>query len=335
MIDIFISHSGDDSELAKMTVDLIRAAYNISPKKIRCTSVDGYRLPTGINFNDRLRAEAIESTAFIALLSKSAMQAVYVVFELGARWAAQKPMLPLLVPDESFDVLEGPIADLNVMDMSSEGQLLQFVEDLGTALNLQPNSTSSYMAKIKDITNYMSPSRVNNINATSQFKTSGNSSPNPQDSLDDNTESILRQHCSQRHPNNFELQAYCQQKQREAAQKLKQGSPKNIPKPIFNQIRSDAAAKYPTNFELRAYTEQKQVDAYLKLNPINSPLKISSPEMQKTRQDLQPKFPIRQQFTELDQDEFLENSYNIIVAYFKSELNKLESRYDHIQVKLR
>ncbi|WP_041555413.1 toll/interleukin-1 receptor domain-containing protein [Nostoc sp. PCC 7524] len=57
MIKIFISHSSIDKELVSKLVELFRASLNIPSREIRCTSLDGYRLPGGANFNDQLRQE--------------------------------------------------------------------------------------------------------------------------------------------------------------------------------------------------------------------------------------------------------------------------------------
>ncbi len=53
MIDIFISHSSADKEITKTLIDLLRSAIpSISPDRIRCTSVPGYRLPGGADADD-------------------------------------------------------------------------------------------------------------------------------------------------------------------------------------------------------------------------------------------------------------------------------------------
>lgn len=45
MIKVFISHSSKDVELVSKLINLFRDALNISPSEIRCTSIEGYRLP--------------------------------------------------------------------------------------------------------------------------------------------------------------------------------------------------------------------------------------------------------------------------------------------------
>jgi len=66
---IFISHSSADSELAKLILELLRLALSISPTEIRCTSVDGYRLPGGANVDDTLKNEVLNTDILIGLIS--------------------------------------------------------------------------------------------------------------------------------------------------------------------------------------------------------------------------------------------------------------------------
>src|SRR5437762_5967682 len=92
MLKLFISHSSDDSELARRVVVLVSTALNLPAVAIRCTSVDGHRLPAGANTNDQLRQEVHDSVAFIGIVSQSSIRSMYVLFELGARWGAgEKP----------------------------------------------------------------------------------------------------------------------------------------------------------------------------------------------------------------------------------------------------
>ena len=56
-IQLFISHSSADVDVAAALIDLLRSALNLPATAIRCTSVDGYRLPGGADTNAQLRRE--------------------------------------------------------------------------------------------------------------------------------------------------------------------------------------------------------------------------------------------------------------------------------------
>ena len=64
---VFISHSSADVEIAKRIIKLLRVSLNLQPNDIRCTSVDGYKLPVGINTDETLKIEVHQSTAFIGM----------------------------------------------------------------------------------------------------------------------------------------------------------------------------------------------------------------------------------------------------------------------------
>src|SRR5262245_39952333 len=110
--EIFISHSSQDIELAKLLVGLLRAALNVPAKQIRCTSVDGYRLRGGADIDERLRCEILGATVLIGLLSPASADSQYVLFELGARWGAGRPLIPLIAPGFKPDSMRGPITGL-------------------------------------------------------------------------------------------------------------------------------------------------------------------------------------------------------------------------------
>jgi len=161
---IFISHSSEDVALATLLIDLIRAALNIPAAQIRCTSVDGYRLPIGANTNEQLRREVHETKAFIGIISPASSRSAYVMFELGARWGAERHLSPVLAPGVDASILRGPIAGLNALRADRLPELLQLVDDLGAQLDLRPGSAASYH-NIADRITQLAPARESNIAA--------------------------------------------------------------------------------------------------------------------------------------------------------------------------
>ena len=135
-VAIFISHSAKDEVLAKALVELLRAALNIPANKIRCTSVNGYRLPAGASIDDQLRQEVHESQAFIGLITPSSMASTFVLFELGARWGAGRHLVPLLGGGADSSFLRGPLGTLNALTCDDAGQIHQLVDDFANLLSV-------------------------------------------------------------------------------------------------------------------------------------------------------------------------------------------------------
>jgi hypothetical protein len=150
-IKLFISHSSNDSELAAQVVDLMRAALNLPASTIRCTSVDGYRLPGGADTDEQLKIEVRDSEAFVGIVSDRSVQSMYVLFELGARWGAAKHLLPLLAPGTSTSVLQGPLSGLNALRADAQAQLHQLVSDVGRVLGVRPENPAAYQKQINQI----------------------------------------------------------------------------------------------------------------------------------------------------------------------------------------
>jgi hypothetical protein len=118
--------------------------------QIRCTSVDGYRLPAGVDTNERLRGEIRSAKIVIGVLTPNSISSTYVLFELGARWGAGLPMITLLagvVPED----MRGPHTVLNALSCETDAQLIQLVEDVGTLLHLPRQSASSYLVQAQTV----------------------------------------------------------------------------------------------------------------------------------------------------------------------------------------
>jgi len=143
-IRLFISHSSAEKLFVEHLIELIRAALNLSSSQIRCTSINGYRLPVGVNTDEQLRREVHEADAFIGVISRQSLNSIYVVFELGARWGAGRSLSPVLVPGTKSEILGGPLASINALSAGDRAQLYQLVENLGQVLDIKPEMPAVY-----------------------------------------------------------------------------------------------------------------------------------------------------------------------------------------------
>lgn len=249
-LDIFISHSSADASLAEQLIHLLRNSLQLSSEVIRCTSVDGYRLPAGADTDDHLRREVLEAPVFIALISEESIRSAYVLFELGARWGARRQLIPLLAPDAGPEVLRGPIASLNALQCDSRAQLQQLVRDCAATLGVEPDTPDSYDSFIARI-----------LEGVSTVALEQPGPDDPHGSLQ-NAERIIMEHCESEWPNDYRMREHCEDQQRQALAQLRSGVPNDIPPEIFNQIRDRAQLEWPTDFRMRLYAERQQLQAY-------------------------------------------------------------------------
>lgn len=143
-LEIFISHSAADSDLAEALIELIRAALEVPQSRIRCTSVDGYRLPGGVSTDEELQREVRSARVLIALLTPTSLKSPYVLFELGARWGAGLRLIPVLGKGISPGDLRMPLSALNALTCASGPQIHQLVADCGAAIGRKLNPPAGY-----------------------------------------------------------------------------------------------------------------------------------------------------------------------------------------------
>jgi hypothetical protein len=80
------------------------------------------------------------------------------------------------------------------------------------------------------------------------------------------TEPVISKHCTERHPDNFEMRAYCLKSQREGVLKLREPFPSDIPTAARETILDLCEKKNPSNFEMRAYCQKNQIAGYREIN---------------------------------------------------------------------
>jgi len=155
LLDVFISHSSQDKTVVKLLIDLIRISLPIRSEKIRCTSVDGYKLPAGALTDEQLKKEVNGCKVLIGIISSNSINSAYVLFELGARWGQSKPMFPIVADRRGVELLEGPLKSINALDISKPAQLHQLINDLSKFLKIKSESAAVYQDKLEKVVDYI------------------------------------------------------------------------------------------------------------------------------------------------------------------------------------
>ena len=139
---IFISHRHKDQKVARQLIDLLKAAFHISPGDIRCTSVPGYKLAVGSQSADSLQTDLIGAEIVMGLIGPDTSESDYVLFELGASWGLRKPTFPLRLAGATFQHVPEVLREKSSLLLQDVTQCLQLVEDVGRVSSL-PRKTIS------------------------------------------------------------------------------------------------------------------------------------------------------------------------------------------------
>lgn len=273
MIKLFVSHSSEDTELAALLVQLIATALVMRSQDIRCTSVDGYRLPGGSDADQQLRDEILAAECFLGVISPQSLASAYVLFELGARWGAKRHLVPVLAPGLKPQALKGPLRGLNALSCDSMAEVHQLISELAALLNTQIESPAAYQRQLEALVYYATTSEapVDPVSPQGSVKAGQAARPSAtrlRRSEDDYAASdeIIAQHCEREWPDDFAMREYCVNQQRDAVDKLRQGRPSDIPDDVFQQIRRKCAREWPDDFAMRQYSENQQISAYRSLH---------------------------------------------------------------------
>jgi hypothetical protein len=147
---VFISHSSKDEKLVMALVELLKTGLGLLANQIRCSSVDGNRLPVGVNTESKLREEVNAAKVVIGLITHSSLSSNFVMFELGARWGANLFLAPLVAGIRAGE-LSGPLRLLNALSANSEPQLCQLLADISKPLGLTLQDTSAYLRHVMEV----------------------------------------------------------------------------------------------------------------------------------------------------------------------------------------
>lgn len=150
-IDIFISHSSQDRDVANALINLLRAALNLPSHKIRCTSVPAYMFDAGTPIDEQIRIEVYGSTVLIGLITPDSAKSTYVLFELGARWGAGRQLSLLLASGADADNLPAPLAKHSALRCDDAAQVQQFVEGLASKYGFELDRASAYENHVREL----------------------------------------------------------------------------------------------------------------------------------------------------------------------------------------
>jgi hypothetical protein len=256
-IDIFISHSSSDIKITTLLIEIVRKAFNISSERIRCTSVPGYKLKAGANTDDQIKQEIFSSKAFIGVLTRESFNSTYVLFELGARWGANLPLIPLICDKVGTVLLNGPIKNINALSAVDSSDMLQFLHDLGDTLGLEPEKPAGYISDIEKLNKLIIGKEIIQEKVIS-LETDEYAE----------AEKIIKIQSEIQWPDDYEMRLHYIKTQQQALHNLKRDKPEDLTEQEFQRIRIRAKNDWPQDFEMRFHTEETQIESLRQLKKL-------------------------------------------------------------------
>jgi hypothetical protein len=127
---IFISHRHKDVRVARKLIALLRTAFHMTARDIRCTSVPGYKLAVGSQSSDSLQTDLNGAEIVMGLVGPDTAESDYVLFELGASWGLRKPTFPLRIRGATFRQVPEVLREKSSLSLEDVTQCMQLVEDV-------------------------------------------------------------------------------------------------------------------------------------------------------------------------------------------------------------
>lgn len=134
-LKLFISHSSKDEEVVESLIDLIEII-GVNPDNIFCSSIDGYGVPLGEDFLERIRTELDGNTLVLFALSENFYQSPICLCEMGATWVKTNKHIPILIPPFSFADIKGVIPLTQGFEINNNSKLNLFKEEIEKTFNL-------------------------------------------------------------------------------------------------------------------------------------------------------------------------------------------------------
>ncbi len=143
---IFISHSSKDIEIIEGFVNKILGnglGFDIEESKqdIYFTSIEELGIKTGLDFRKSIKDHLLNANIVLLFLSENYRSSEICLNEMGASWAYEKTIFPLIIPPMNFKSV-GMLMGINeCVKLDDENRLLKVCDELNEKFQLQNKST--------------------------------------------------------------------------------------------------------------------------------------------------------------------------------------------------
>lgn len=141
-MEIFISHSSDNTDYGNALVDLL-TSIGVRSEDIIFTSNDAYGIPIGKDIFDWLKSKIKEKPFVIYLLSPEYYRSAACLNEMGAAWIVENDHAMIFTPDFDIDCYEFKNGAINPREIgfliNNENRLISFISDMSEKFGITSN----------------------------------------------------------------------------------------------------------------------------------------------------------------------------------------------------
>jgi hypothetical protein len=127
---IFLSHAAADKKLIEAVETLITKATGVTSGDVFCSSLEGQGVSTGDSFVDSIRGQLVGAKVVIAIITPAYLDSAFCMAELGAAWALKTSRVPIIVPPNSFAVMNATLLGIAGVMLDNEDGMDLALEEL-------------------------------------------------------------------------------------------------------------------------------------------------------------------------------------------------------------
>lgn len=167
---IFISHSSKDKDYVEKMIDLLEAC-GVESKNIFCSSFEGYGIPLGENFLERIKDEIDNNALVLFILSNNFYNSAVSLCEMGATWIKSNTHIPILIPPSDYEDIKGVInltQGIKINESVKLNSLYDRLNELGfigakQSFNIWERKRDNFLSDIKNLLESQPINNSNNI----------------------------------------------------------------------------------------------------------------------------------------------------------------------------
>jgi hypothetical protein len=150
---VFISHIGEEKDLAKLISDQIKSAFLGMLNTF--VSSDGDSIPSGSRWLDEIDAALETAAVMITVCSPQSIRRPWINFEAGAAWIRRIPSIPICHSGLSKNQLPIPLSLLQSADLEDESDLDRIFDTLTKVLGSRKPTVDykSFIEKCRPLVN--------------------------------------------------------------------------------------------------------------------------------------------------------------------------------------